>query len=127
MSALLVPPLPATVRSLFTHLRHAGPLAPAGANVVQGEAGSVSQGVQVRFFWQVEGTHIRAASYQAYGCPYTLAACEWLARALPGRSRDAPWPGDPHQWARALEAPPERLGRFLVIEDALRATQLAWP
>jgi hypothetical protein len=123
MSAILAPELPATVRSLFTQLHHAGPLAGA---VVHGEAGSVAQGVQVRFFWQVEGLLIRGAGYQAYGCPYTLAACEWLARALPGRSRDAPWPGDPHQWARTLEAPPERLGRFLVIEDALRAARAAW-
>ena len=123
MSAILAPELPATVRSLFTQLHHAGPLEGA---VVHGEAGSVAQGVQVRFFWQVEGLLIRAAGYQAYGCPYTLAACEWLARALPGRSRDAPWPGDPHQWARTLEAPPERLGRFLVIEDALRAARAAW-
>ena len=126
MSTIPAPELPATVRSLFTQLHHAGPLAGEGASVEQGEAGSVSQVVQVRFFWQVEGSHIRAAGYQASGCPYTLAACEWLARALPGRSREQPWPGDPHQWARSLEAPPERLGRFLVIEDALRAAQRAW-
>jgi NifU-like protein involved in Fe-S cluster formation len=123
----LEPELPPTVRRLFTQLHHSGPLGGGGEVVVQGEAGSIAQGVQIRFFWQIEGSLIRAASYQAYGCPYTLAACEWLARALPGRSRAEPWPGDPHQWAQALEAPPERLGRLLVIEDALRATQAAWP
>ncbi|MGA3158181.1 MAG: iron-sulfur cluster assembly scaffold protein, partial [Steroidobacteraceae bacterium] len=123
----LAPELPPAVRSLFTELHHAGPLGGIDQVVIQGEAGSVLQGVQVRFFWQVEGSLIRAAGYQAYGCPYTLAACEWLARALPGRSREQPWPGDPQQWARLLEAPPERLGRFLVIEDALRAAQAAWP
>jgi hypothetical protein len=126
MSSILVPELPEKVRALFTHLQHAGPPEPADGSVIQGEAGSVSQGVQVRFFLQVEGLQIRAAGYQAYGCPYTLAACEWLARALPGRSRDTPWPGGPQQWAEALQAPPERLGRFLVIEDALRAAQAAW-
>jgi NifU-like protein involved in Fe-S cluster formation len=127
VNAVLAPELPPAVRSLFTQLDHAGPLGGTGQLVLQGDAGSIAQGVQVRFFWQVEGTLIRAARYQAYGCPYTLAACEWLARALPGRSREQPWPGDPQQWARALEAPPERLGRFLVIEDALRAAQSAWP
>jgi hypothetical protein len=45
---------------------------------------------------------------------------------MPGRSRERPWPGDPRQWLQALEAPPERLGRFLVIEDALRAVQAGW-
>jgi NifU-like N terminal domain len=126
VSALLVPELPLTVRRLFGQLHHAGPLEGPDGSILQGEAGSVKQGVQVRFFWQVEGSVIRAARYQAYGCPYTLAACEWLAQALPGRSRDAPWPGDPRQWLQVLEAPPERLGRFLVIEDALRAAQAAW-
>lgn len=127
MNSVLAPELPPAVRSLFTQLHHAGPLGGTDQVVIRGEAGSVVQGVQVRFFWQVEGSLIRAAGYQAYGCPYTLAACEWLARALPGRSREQPWPGDPQQWARVLEAPPERLGRFLVIEDALRAAQAAWP
>jgi hypothetical protein len=126
VSSPLAPELPETVRRLFSHLRHAGPWEGTGMKVVQGEAGSVKLGVHVRFFWQVEGSLIRAARYQAYGCPYTLAACEWLAQAMPGRSRERPWPGDPRQWLQALEAPPERLGRFLVIEDALRAVQAGW-
>ena len=126
MNALTPPELPPAVRRLFTELAHAGAPAPGSLGLVQGEAGSLAEGVQIRFFWQVEGSQIRTARFQAYGCPYTLAACEWLARALPGRTRERPWPGDPHQWAEALEAPPERLGRFLVIEDALRAAQAAW-
>jgi hypothetical protein len=115
------------VRSLFVRLDHAGVLAGPGLAVASGEAGSVAQGVQVRFFWKVDDQRIHEARYQAYGCPYTLAACEWLARALPGRGREAPWPGDPHHWAKTLQTPPERLGRLLVIEDALRATLAAWP
>jgi hypothetical protein len=126
VNSLLAPELPILVRELFTELRHAGPLEGTGGNVVHGEAGSVAQGTQIRFFWQVEGAQIRAARYQAYGCPYTLAACEWISRSLPGRPQSRPWPGDPHDWARSLGAPPERLGRFLVIEDALRAALAAW-
>lgn len=126
MNTPSVPELPPLVRTLFIGLDHAGVLGGPGLTVVSGEAGSVAQGVQVRFFWQIEAHRIQGARYQAYGCPYTLAACEWLARELPGRARGAPWPGDPHLWAKALQAPPERLGRLLVIEDALRATQAAW-
>lgn len=126
MNAILAPELPPLVRGLFTRLDHAGVLDASGLEVVQGEAGTVAQGVQVRFFWEIEGDSIRSARYQAYGCPYTLAACEWIARELPGRGPLAPWPGDPHAWAEALQAPPERLGRLLVIEDALRAAQTAW-
>jgi hypothetical protein len=126
MSEFLAPELPQLVRALFTRLDRAGALGTPGQGILSGEAGSVARGVQVRFFWQVEGDRIEAASYQAYGCPYTLAACEWVARELPGRARTAPWPGDPHAWAQLLKVPPERLGRLLVIEDALKATQAAW-
>jgi NifU-like protein involved in Fe-S cluster formation len=126
VNSLLAPELPVLVHELFTELRHAGPPEGAGVNVVRGEAGSVAQGTQIRFFWQVEDSQIRAGRYQAYGCPYTLAACEWLARSLPGRSLSQPWPGGPQDWARTLGAPAERLGRFLVIEDALRAALAAW-
>jgi hypothetical protein len=63
--------------------------------------------------------------YRAYGCPYTLATCEWLARRLPGapaaalQGSNAVILGGPLDWARRLEVPSARLGRLLTIEDAL--------
>lgn len=100
----------------------------AGAGVlVSGEAGERAQGTQVRFQWCVEGDRILEARFLAYGCPYTLAVCEWLVGQLPGRLRASPWPGRPEEWARTLGIPLARLGRLLVIEDALCATVAAWP
>jgi NifU-like protein involved in Fe-S cluster formation len=100
--------------------------------VVCGEAGSRAQGTLVRVQLRVdlaEGA-VREMRYRAFGCPYTLATCEWLARSLSGRSLGAvalgggEWAtaaGTPAQWCQALEIPPARLGRLLIIEDALLA------
>ncbi|MFO1401594.1 MAG: iron-sulfur cluster assembly scaffold protein [Steroidobacteraceae bacterium] len=114
------------VRQHFDTLAGAGRLGAGPGRVVSGRAGSRAQGTEVRFEWRVEGGRILEARFLAYGCPWTLAACDWLVAQLAGRGRETPWPGDPEAWARALGIPLERLGRLLVVEDALRATLGAW-
>jgi cysteine desulfurase len=86
-----------------------------------GEAGAEVPGTRVRFELEVSGDHIREARFQAYGCPWTLSVCDWLAAELAGRSLADPLPGAPLAWAERLHVPPDRLGRLLVVEDALRA------
>ena len=63
---------------------------------------------------------MKAARFQAWGCPHTLAVAAWLTQQLPGRKAGQALPGTPADWARALEVPTEKLGRLLVVEDALR-------
>jgi hypothetical protein len=67
-----------------------------------------------------EGT-VRAARFQVYGCPHVAAACNLLQQRLPGRPLAALAPGSPEQWRTTVGAPVEKLGRFLIIEDALAA------
>lgn len=125
----------AAVRALFADLAHAGdfaPLAPGGTAagaIFRGEAGSRSQGTQVRVQLRLSlaARTVHEMRYRAFGCPYTLAACEWLARRLSGRPLPAlsadglgAAAGTAADWARALSVPPPRLGRLLVLEDALR-------
>ncbi len=129
------------MRALFGDLALAGDAVAEGAadRLLRGEAGRVEHGTRVRFSLRVAGGRVREARYRAYGCPYTLACCEWLARRL----RDAHLPepavaasaaaaaaaaerlaaavGTPADWAATLGIPQARLGRLLVIEDALRA------
>jgi hypothetical protein len=74
------------VRQLFGALYHAGE--PTGtAPVVSGEAGREQRGTRVRFMLQLCGERVLQARYRAYGCPYTLAACEWLATRLESAGR----------------------------------------
>jgi NifU-like protein involved in Fe-S cluster formation len=115
------------IRELFAALDHAGePSQDALFDIKGGEAGREALGTRVRFTVRIAGQRLLEVRYRAYGCPHTLATCEWLARSLEGRPLDALDVGDPIEWARRLDVPAAKLGRLLVIEDALRAalTQL---
>jgi NifU-like protein involved in Fe-S cluster formation len=59
--------------------------------------------------------------FQAFGCPHTIAAASWLAEHLKGRPLDRAIPVPILELARILEAPTEKRGRLLVVEDALHA------
>ena len=69
------------------------------------------------------GGRLVEVRYRAYGCPHTLAACEWLAQRLESGGRDSI--GGPADWAAQLSIPPAKLGRLLVVEDALAAALAA--
>ena len=108
------------VRRLVTRLPGAGSLR-GGPGVVQAEAGSEISGTWVRFYLRVARGTVRDARFQAFGCPHTLAVAAWLAGRLPGRALAGPALGEPVDWARELAVPVEKLGRLLVVEDALLA------
>lgn len=114
------------IRSLFQDLAHAGSLPDSSAPPAVGAAGEEALGTRVRFELAGRNGCIAAVRFRAYGCPYTLATCEWLSRSLEGRPAAAPGLGGPLEWAGTLGIPPDRLGRLLVIEDAIQAalTQL---
>jgi NifU-like protein involved in Fe-S cluster formation len=110
------------IRELFARLDHAGDLGQSAASgIVGGEAGREALGTRVRFTLRIGEDRLLQVRYRAYGCPHTLATCEWLARTLEGRRLDALAVGDPIEWAHRLGVPAVKLGRLLVIEDALRA------
>jgi hypothetical protein len=115
-------PLGPEVRRLFGALRHAGEPAATGT-LVYGEAGREQRGTRVRFMLQLCGERVLQARYRAYGCPYTLATCEWLATRLESAGRGSL--GAPADWAQQLNIPQARLGRLLVVEDALIAALAA--
>jgi len=112
-------------RRYFNTLPGAGAMAP-GPGVVQGTAGSPAHEAWLRFHLQTEGAIVKAALFQAWGCPHTLAVSAWLTGQLPGRSMTDLVPGTPSAWLEALEVPVEKLGRLLVVEDALRAVFQQW-
>jgi cysteine desulfurase len=95
--------------------------ASSGPATLTGEAGGPHQETWVRFHLTIANGIVKAARFKAYGCPHTLAVADWLARRLPGRRGDEGPPGTPTEWAEELKVPVEKLGRLLVLEDALRA------
>jgi cysteine desulfurase len=98
-----------------------------GAFVVTAEAGAPGEETWVRFHLTVEAGFVKAARFKAYGCPHTLAVMDWVTHRLPGRTRNDGPPGTPAEWTEELSVPVERLGRLLVIEDALLAGFARWP
>lgn len=112
------------VRALFSATPGAGrvsapgPGGPAG-DVYFGRGGGAACGAEVEFSLLVAGGRIVEARFLARGCPYTIAAASLVAGRLGGLPL-AEAGCDPHALARELEAPPEKLGRLLLVEDALR-------
>jgi cysteine desulfurase len=110
------------VEWLFRELPGAGVFPEGAGTVLHGEAGGPGGEVWVRFHLLMDGDIVKDARFEARGCPHTLATAAWLTAGMPGRHRGELPDGDPHAWARALAVPVEKLGRLLVIEDALQAT-----
>jgi cysteine desulfurase len=100
---------------------------PGKAFVLTAEAGNPGEETWVRFHLTVEAGIVKSTRFKAYGCPHTLAVMDWLTRRLPGRTRDDGPPGTPAGWTEELSVPVEKLGRLLVIEDALLACFARWP
>jgi len=96
-------------------------------SAVTGEAGAPGQDTWIRFHLLVADGVVKDARFQAYGCPHTLAVAAWMATELPGRRREALQPGTPMDWAKTHSVPTEKLGRLLVIEDAVQACLRHWP
>ncbi len=114
------------VRELFLNPRAAGTLGEEGAVVVHGDAGSVASGAWVRLHLRIDDGRVTDARFQAYGCPHTLAAASWLAGRLPGRAIDAAFAEGVAGMAAALDVPAAKLGRLLIVEDALADALRQW-
>jgi hypothetical protein len=80
----------------------------------------------VRFQLLIDGDTVKDARFQAFACPHTTAVAAALCGALPGRKRATLVPGAPADWAAAQGVPVEKLGRLLIVEDALRQCLSHW-
>ena len=98
----------------------------AGGAIVSGEAGGRGQETWVRFHLLIAGDTVKEARFQAFACPHTTEVAAWLCAELRGRTREQLIPGTPGAWAQARGVPAEKLGRLLVVEDALRACVAHW-
>ena len=91
------------------------------SGLVSGEAEDRTLNVWVRFQLQVVDGVICAARYNVYGCPHTVAAAEWAAQWLESRSARALWELNMRERREALGVPVEKMGKLLLVEDALGA------
>jgi len=121
----------AAIRREVTRLRALSPASEPrdglGAAEVVGEAGGPGREAWVRFRLRVDKGVVKSALFKAYGCPHTLAIAAWITERVRGRGRADLAPGTPAEWAEALAVPVEKLGRLLVVEDALADCARHWP
>lgn len=97
------------------------PRGDAPAGVQRGTAGKRSEGTEVSFELRIgAGEIVKSARFTVYGCPHTVAVVAWLCEVLEGTRLDAGMPGTPADWAERFAVPVEKLGRLLIVEDALR-------
>ena len=89
--------------------------------VLIGEAEDRSLNVWVRFQARLRGGVIESVRFEAYGCPHFVAAADWHAERLEGRPSAMLAEPDTVGARKALDVPTEKLGKLLVIEDALAA------
>ena len=86
-----------------------------------GEAQDRALGVWIRFQIQAAEGRIGTVRFQVFGCPHTIAAVSLVAELIQGQPLTAlgsPWATG---LAERLQVPEEKIGRLLVLEDALRA------
>lgn len=104
------------VRALFQAPRHAGDLENPAARVQISE-----QGVRLALAAAMDGDIIVSLRFRAWGCPHLLAAAEAFCRAYEGRPASALAAFGAAEIMRTLPVPREKLGRILVLEDAVRS------
>jgi NifU-like protein involved in Fe-S cluster formation len=104
------------VRELFAHPDHAGDLEKPDARVQIRD-----QGVRIALAAEFEGDDIAALRFLAWGCPHLLAAAEAFCREFEGRPVGALQAFSAAQIMQTLPVPREKLGRILVLEDAVRS------
>jgi len=107
---------------------------PAGAGWRMGMAGSLREGARIRAYVRAQpvlagepaaASRIEALEFRAATCPGVRAVLDDLQRRCVGRPLADPAPGGPRDWVREFALPIEKLGRLLLVEDALRAAVAA--
>ena len=104
------------VRELFEAPQHAGDLENPAARVQINE-----QGVRLALAAVMDGDIIVGLRFRAWGCPHLLAAAEAFCRAYEGRPVSALADFGAAEIMQSLPVPREKLGRILVLEDAVRS------
>jgi NifU-like protein involved in Fe-S cluster formation len=96
------------------------------ADALRGEAGDRERGIHVVFGVRIADERIEDIRFQAFGCPHSIAACCLATERLRGQPVQALESLAAEDLAAQLEVPVEKMGRLLVIQDALQNCFLAW-
>jgi len=116
----------AEVRRRMASLGGAGDWPPV-SDVVTARAGDREQGAEVQLSMRIAADRVEELRFRAFGCPHFLAAASWLTDRLRGAGRDEFSGWDWREAADALEVPPAKFGRLLILQDAVHELARNWP
>jgi nitrogen fixation NifU-like protein len=114
------------VEEHFTDPQQVGTLTGHFEAELTGEAGQLEHGTRIVFHIGVIDERVGEISFQAFGCPHTIAACSVLTGLLAGRPVESLGEVRLDELAALIGLPVAKTGRLLVIEDALRKCREAW-
>ena len=109
------------VRQRFLSAHRAGLLNDSASGLVTGQAEDRTLNVWVRFQLRIQDGVIHTVRYNVFGCPHTVAAAEWTAEWLESRPARALGELSMRNCLEKLAVPVEKLGKLLLLEDALAA------
>lgn len=114
------------VLARFRKPQHAGrPDLPAKV-LASGRAGKRRNGSDVVIYLHIVDKKISDSRFEAYGCPNTIAAADFMTGQMTGRPVDDALKETPQQVADELGLPAEKLGQVLIVEDAINAALADW-
>lgn len=96
------------------------------ASLCVGEAGNREHGVHVVFTMRVVDQRVEELRFSAFACPHTIAACCYVTERLAGAPVGTLLELSPDELMKALDVPVEKMGRMLLVQDALRDCFVAW-
>lgn len=104
----------------FREPRYAGETAVASGEVAAyvEEGGS---GARIRLTATADTATLRALRFRVFGCPHLIAAVDLVCERLEGRPVKEMIEFDCGTLREELDAPLEKSGRFLLLQDALDA------
>ena len=108
-------PYNAALRKLFAETAHAGSVDNGSCVLVD------DQGLRVSLSASVADGQIETMRFRAWGCPHLLAAAEAVCRWYEGRALPELQAFSAAEIMQTLPVPREKLGRILVLEDAVRS------
>ena len=114
------------VADYFVRPVNAGTLPDNAGPVISASAGDRMHGTEVVFHVRPRDGEIAAITFQVFGCPHTIAACSLATERLAGQPVEALVELTAKSLAATLDVPVEKMGRLLLIEDALRNCFIAW-
>ena len=110
-----------TVRAFFENPTHAGDLQGDYARVLTADAAESECGARIMLFAGIADGMIAEMRFRALACPHLVAAAEWLCRDRQNGPVSGLSAFDRHGLMEQLAVPPEKTGKILLLEDALKS------